>query len=903
MTKKRKTLYLVDGANYVFRAYYAMPHLSNAKGQPTGALYGFAQMLLKLVREEKPDYLAVCFDLPGPTFRDEIFEDYKANRKEPPEDLAQQFPFVRPLVEAMGIVALDKVGFEADDLIGTLAKKHEDECDVVIVSGDKDLMQLVGEHVTILDEMKGLRAGIPEVRDRFGVNPEQVIDVLGLAGDASDNIPGVNGIGIKTAIKLIQEYGSLESVIENAGKIKGVMGRKVAAQAEQARLSFRLATIDSNVSFNLHLKDLECRNVEAAGVKELFKEFEFSKLLGDVAPQKAISYDNYRLVTDEKGLRGACKVLKDKKILSLDLETTSLNTMQAEIVGISLCWAPGESAYVPVGHRSALKTGQTGDLFGSAEQLIPEQLPADLVWNHLRPILADPAIAKIGQNLNYDLTILKRLGIDVEGVAFDTMLASYVLDPGQDHSLDAQAQRHLEHRTIRYDEVTGKGRDKRNFSEVTLEEAFHYAAEDADVALRLKELLLPRIEAEGMHDLYYDMEMRLLPVLIDMQLVGVKVHAKRLAELEKDFSKRLAGLEGEIFAAAGAEFNINSPKQLGAILFEKLGLTGGKRTKTGFSTNQSVLEDLADVHPVPRMVLDYRSLSKLKGTYIDALPQLIDPATGRVHTSFNQARAATGRLSSSDPNLQNIPVRGEEGRKIREAFVAEEGFCLISADYSQIELRVLAQIARDPALVDAFAHGRDVHAITAAGIFGVDVGEVSREQRAVGKTVNFATIYGQTAFGLAKQLGIDPGEAAHYIESYFKRYPAVASLRDQILEDTRRDGFVTTLMGRRRFFPDIESSNGGIRQIAERMAFNTVFQGTAADIIKIAMIDIHAKLPKVSPESRMILQVHDELLFEAPDAEAEKVAAFAKERMEGALDLDVPLVVDVGIAKNWAEAH
>jgi DNA polymerase-1 len=907
MSPKHKTLYLIDGANFVFRAYYAIRGLSNSKGFPTNALYGFANMLLKLLREENPDYIAVCFDTKEPTFRDKMYAEYKANRKEPPEDLVQQFPYVIPMVEALGLPVVEKPGFEADDLIGTLATRFaSDDLHVVIASGDKDLMQLVGDHVTILDEMKGLRIGRDEVREKFGVGPEGVVEVLSLMGDSSDNIPGVPGVGPKTAKKLIAEYGSLEAVLENAERVPGKVGERLKEGAELARLSMRLVTIDKNVSLKFDLKNFERRAPGGEKLAELFKELEFTKLLESLVPQKGLSYQDYRLVQDEAGLKSVVKDIKNKKIVSFDLETTSLDTMIAAIVGISLSWSAGEAAYIPLGHveGGGKGTGSNIDLFAAAhDKPVSGQMNRELAYTILRPLLADPAVKKIGQNLNYDLSILRRLGFEVNGVEFDTMLASYVLDPAEGHGLDAMARQYLDHSTIKYEDVTGKGKEKISFAEVALDKACEYACEDADVAFRLAGLFRQRLEEEGLQALFHEIEMPVLDVLVDMELAGVKIDADKLRAQGVEFEKELATLESEIHRLAGREFNIGSPKQLGEILFEGLKLPGGKRTKTGFSTNQSVLEELATDHELPNLVLRWRSLGKLKSTYIDALPAMIDPHTGRVHTTFNQAQTATGRLSSSDPNLQNIPIRTEEGRRIREAFVAEEGFSLISADYSQIELRVLAGMSGEGALIEAFGRGEDVHALTASGIFGVKPPEVTREQRAVGKTVNFATIYGQTSYGLSKQLGIPPGEAQDYIDNYFLKYPRVAEYRVEILEGARRTGRVTTLFGRRRFFTDIESTNGQLRQLAERMAFNTVFQGTAADIIKRAMIEVHAHLGSVSKEARLLLQVHDELIIEAPDADVQAVSAFVVEKMSRAAKLSVPLVVDVGAAKNWAEAH
>ncbi|MBT3181474.1 MAG: DNA polymerase I [Deltaproteobacteria bacterium] len=904
MSKKR--LYLVDGANYVFRAYYAIRNLSNSKGFPTNALYGFAQMLLKLMKEERPDYIAVCFDRSEPTFRDEIYSEYKANRDEPPDDLKLQFPYVQPLTTALGLKAIDKVGFEADDIIGTLAKRYASEgVDVVIVSGDKDLMQLVDSNVSILDEMKGKRIGQKEVIEKFGVGPEGVTEVLGLAGDTSDNIPGVPGVGMKTAAKLIREYGTLEAVIDNADRITGAVGRKIKENVEKARLSHQLVKIDMDVPVKVALEELLPGELGASGGSELFKELGFTKILSEVVKrpvESAISFESYRLITEETTLKKVLKSINNKDILSIDLETTSLDSMQAEIVGFALSWEAGEAAYIPVGHKSSDNDGgeSAGPLFATPKEV--DQLPFDLVKEALLPVLSNKKIKKIGQNLNYDFTILKRYGFELDPISFDTMLASYLLNPTEKHGLDSMSLRCLGHQTIKYDEVAGKGKSQVNFSEVSPDNAFEYACEDADVALRLAEIFKPQID-KYFSDLYYKMELPLLEVLVDMQIAGMKIDQSQLKTLDNEFTKRLLDLEKAIYDAAGEEFKINSPKQLGVVLFEKLGLPGGKKTKTGFSTSQDILEGLADDHDLPKLVLNYRTLSKLKSTYVDSLQSLINPNTKRVHTSFNQARTATGRLSSSDPNLQNIPARSEEGRRIRYAFIAEEGNLLLSADYSQIELRVLAHMSNETNLVDAFSKGLDVHAITAAGIFGCKVRDVTKEQRAVGKTVNFSVIYGQTSYGLSRQLGIAPGEAAEYIENYFKKYPGVAKYRDKVLEEARSRGFVETLFGRRRPVTDINSSNKQLQQFAERTAFNTVFQGTAADIIKVAMISIHNGLSKVSQGSKMILQVHDELVFEIPKDDIGAVQKFVVEEMESPVKLSVPLVVDVGVANNWADAH
>jgi DNA polymerase I len=902
---KKKKLFLIDGANHLFRAYYALPRFSNSKGQPTGALYGFAQMLRKLIASHEPDYMVVCLDMKAPTFRHELYDGYKANRDEPPEDLVEQFPFVNPVIEALGIPLIGMEGFEADDVIGTLAKHFiSADLDVVIVSGDKDLMQLIEPGITILDEMKKKVISEAGVVEKFGVSPDKVVEVMGLAGDSSDNIPGVPGIGIKTATKLIERFGTIEDAIAHASEVKGAVGRKLADNVELARLSRKLVEIDISVPLKLTLKEMQINSDYSESAQKLFKELEFTRFLEVRESSAALSFEKYRLITQESDLRKLANTIKNKKILSIDLETTSLDPVSAEIVGFSLAWSRGEAAYVPVAHREsgAGSPGENCDLFQS-DDLLPGQIPYEVVAEIIGGLLADPNIRKIGQNLNYDFTILRRLGFEIRGEIFDTMLASYILDPSGEHGLDALSEKFLDHKTIKYSDVVGKGKSKLRFDEVALDVARDYACEDSDVAFQLEPILSEGLEELQQNDLMFGMEMPLMDVLIEMQLAGMKIDADRLMEIGKEFGARLSELEGRIHELAGETFNVNSPKQLGEILFGKLGLPGGKKTKTGFSTNQAVLESLSRDHEMPKLVLDYRSLAKLKNTYADALVEMINPTTGRVHTSFNQARTATGRLSSSGPNLQNIPARSEEGRRIREAFICEDGFALMSADYSQIELRVLAHMSGDKTLIEAFRDGLDIHAITASEIFDVSVEDVEDWQRRVGKTVNFATIYGQSSFGLSKQLDIAIDEAASYIDAYFRRYPGVEKYRDEILGKARENGFVETLFGRRRLVTDITSTNKQLVQFAERASFNTVIQGTAADIIKRAMIEIQGKLAGVSKGSRMILQVHDELLFEVPEADVEAVTNFVKEEMEGAVELDVPLLVDIGMAKNWADAH
>lgn len=886
-TKMSNNFYIIDGTNYIFRAYYAVRHLSTSKGFPTNAIYGFTTMLLRLLREEKPDHIAIVFDSGKPSFREEIYPEYKANREEPPDDLIQQFPHIPRIVEAFNIPSVSVEGVEADDVIGTLAKKAESEGKkVIIVTGDKDFMQLVNNNISILDTMKEKRIGPAQVVEKFGVEPDQVTDVLGLAGDASDNIPGIHGIGPKTAVKLIKEFGSVEGLIKSADKLEGGLRDKIRNEAKSAELSKKLATIHTTVDIKIDPEDLLAKPPKQKLLHDILKEFEFSSLLSELTPKAKLSFDKYELIMTEKQLDALCKKLKSAERFAFDTETTSLDAIQAHLVGLSFSWADGEAAYIPVGH-SGLDAAN--------------QLPLENVLSKLRPIFKDPKIKKIGQNCKYDMAVLAKYDVEVTPIECDTMIASYVLNPAGPHNMDDLAQQNLDHTTIKYHDVTGKGKNEVNFSDTEIAKASTYSCEDADVTLRLYNVLMPQIKGSKVEDLFFNMEMPLMHVLLKMELSGVKIDVPLLNKMGREFEKDLKLLEEKIYKEAGSEFNINSPKQLGVILFENLGLPGAKKTKTGYSTDVDVLNGLALHHKLPALILEYRSLSKLKGTYIDSLPELINPKTGRVHTDFNQTVAETGRLSSSDPNLQNIPIRTEAGKRIREAFIADEGFILMSADYSQIELRILAHIANEEALIEAFNNNVDVHSVTAAGIFGVKPEKVTPEQRAVGKTVNFATIYGQSAFGLSKQLKIGVDTAQEYIDNYFRRYPSVAKYREKAMKEARKNGYVETLFGRRRYAPDMNSKNGNIRQNAERMAFNTIFQGTAADIIKKAMIEIDAKLNNVSKKSRMLIQVHDELIFEIPEEDLSKVKKFISDTMCGVVKLKIPLVVDVGSGKNWAE--
>jgi DNA polymerase-1 len=889
---EKETLYLLDGSSYIYRAYFAIRHLSSPTGFPTNALYGFTQMLLKVMKDHAPAHVAVVFDAGKVTFRHEIFPSYKANRAAMPDDLVPQLEPIKQMVRAFSIPALELPGFEADDIIGTIAKDCEAKgMKCVVVTGDKDLMQIVSDNVTLLDTMKEKSFGIPDVIEKFGVPPERVVDVLGLWGDASDNIPGVPGIGEKTAKKLMEEFGSLDNLLAHASEVKGKNGERLVECADQARLSRQLATIDCAVPIEYRLEDFAVSPADNRRLAALFREYGFTTLMKDLTSSPTLSCDHYHVVLEEDELRGLVAQLTEAPSFAVDLETTSLNPMDARIVGIALSCKAHEAWYVPMGHR----------YLGA-----PEQLPESLVMGLLGPLLTDPAKAKIGQNIKYDYQILRRSGIKMEGVWCDTMLAAYLLNPARSsQGLDALSVEYLDHRMISYEEVTGKGKAQVNFCEVDLDRAGPYSCEDADAAFLLHELLLPKVKAQGMEELLFDLEMPLVEILAEMELCGVKLDIQLMKELSTRFGQQLVELEARIHELSGGPFNINSPKQLGEILFERLGLAVGKKTKgkTGWSTNVEELERLAEEHEVAKLLLLYRSISKLKSTYTDALPRMIDPQTGRLHTSYNQAVTNTGRLSSSDPNLQNIPVRGEEGRGIRRAFIAEEGALVMSADYSQIELRVLAHLSKDPVLCDAFAKGEDIHLRTAAEVFDIFPAFVTPDMRRQAKVINFGVIYGQGAFSLAKELGITPKQAKVFIENYFERHAGARKFLDDCIREAEVCGFVTTILGRRLSIPDIGSQNHNVRAFAQRNATNYPIQGSAADIIKAAMVKVTKRMRAEEVKSRLIMQVHDELVFEVPAGERELMEKLVREEMEGALPLAVPLKVDLNFGLNWSEAH
>ncbi len=886
----RLKLFLIDGSSYLYRAFFAIGHLSNTRGLPTNATYGFTQMLLKLLKDHRPDYLAVIFDSKAPTFRSKMYEEYKANRPAMPDGLTPQIPYVKKIIDGYRIAVLEMEGYEADDLIGTVAKRLESEVDVVIITGDKDILQLVDERVQVYDTMKEKRFGVDEVIQRFGVSPEQVVDVMGLAGDSIDNIPGVPGIGEKTAIQLIKTYGSIENLLAHVEEISQKrLKENLRTHGDLARLSRQLATIHTDVPIRYRLEDFHLSPPDLKKLKEIFKELEFNRLLKELLDQRVPppSKRDYRLVTDRNQLFALLEDLRRNAPFSIDLETTSPYPMWADLVGISLSYAPHQAFYIPLGHRDS------GPI---------QQLPLSWGLEQLKPLLEDREVKKVGQNVKYDWIVLKRYGIDLQGIEGDTMIASYLLNPTKhNHNLSELAQEYLDRSVTNYKEVVGTGMKEVTFDQIGLEKARDYSGEDADVTLQLSHLLFPKLKEEGFKDLFDRVEMPLVIVLAKMEMNGVKIDSDLLLEYSKEIETQLEQKIDRIYALAGEEFNINSSQQLRKILFDKLKLPVIKKTKTGASTDVDVLTKLSLQHDLPLEILTYRNLSKLKSTYIDALPKLIHPKTDRVHTSYNQTVTATGRLSSSDPNLQNIPIRTEEGNRIRRAFIPEEGRLLVSADYSQIELRILAHLSKDETLIRAFQSDEDIHARTASEIFGVPMEKVTSSMRREAKVINFGIIYGMSAYGLSQQLGIEPKIAQDYIDGYFKKYIGVQAYIEKTLQEARQRGYVMTLLHRRRYLPEIDSSTVAVRQAAERMAVNTPLQGTAADMIKIAMIHIQNRIEDLGLSTKMIMQVHDELVFEVPEEELQRAISMIRNEMETVMDLSVPLKIAISSGKNWAE--
>ena len=890
---KSKILYLIDGSSYIYRAYHAVRHLSTTQGLPTNATFGFSNMLLKLLSDRKPEHMAMAFDAKGPTFRHEIYEAYKANRPPMPEDLAVQIPYIKKVVEGMNIASLELAGYEADDIIGTLARAaREKGFHVVMVTGDKDFKQLVSPGISIWDPMKDRTIDYAGLKKDFGLEPSQWVDVMGLSGDTSDNIPGVPGIGEKTAISLIKTFGSVEGIFENLDKVtRKKLRENLTNFREQAMLSRRLVAINTEVPLSVEIASLRVSGPDAETLARLFKDLEFQRLQKQFPIKTDLSHKNYRVILNDEALKGLIDELKQAGMFCLDIETTAKDPMQAEVVGLSFACRPNQAAYIPLRHR----------YFGA-----PRQLDPDRTLGSLKPLLEDPNLAKVGQNIKYDWIVLKRSGIDLQGVIFDTMVASYLLNPTRRaHNLETIAAEYLDHKMISYKEVTGDKKGDKGFDEVPVEDAVPYACEDADITLMAYEALKPKLQEGCFDSLFKKLEMPLIPVLVDMEMSGICVDKGRLEALSKEFERQLHEIEGRIYAIAGESFNIQSHQQLGRILFEKLKLPIQKKTKkkTGYSTDVQVLTTLSLEHELPALVLQYRSLAKLKSTYADALVDLIHPETRRIHTSYNQTVTATGRLSSSDPNLQNIPVRTEEGRKIRAAFVPRKGWTLLSADYSQIELRLLAHYSEDPSLVEAFEKDQDIHARTATEVFELLPNLITQEMRRQAKVINFGIIYGMSPFRLSKELGISQKMAKIYIENYFRRYKGVKLFIEETIQDARKAGKVTTLLGRHRLLPDISSKNRTAREFAERTAVNTPLQGTAADLIKLAMIQIHRAFGEMRLETKMLLQVHDELVFEVPPQELTTVQKYVAEIMEGVYRLRVPLKVDVKTGPNWAEVH
>ena len=893
-------LYLIDGNSYVYRAYYAIRGLSTSKGFPTNAIYGFMNMLLKIIREKKPDNIVVSFDSAVPTERHRIYEKYKAHRPETPRELVRQMPHVREMVSAFNIKIFEAPGYEADDLLGTVAKKAASEgMNVFIVTGDKDMLQLVGDGIKIYDPMKDKILDEEYVKERFNVGPERITDFMALTGDVADNIPGIKGVGEKTAKELLSEFTSLDDLLNNTNRIrKEKLRLLVSENVNLVRLSKKLATIDTSVPLNIDTEEFRLREPDWPSLLALFREFEFGSLI-KLIPSGISGKISCETVLSIERLKEIAASIRYE--FAFDIEATDRNPVTAGLAGLALCMEKRHAYYIPASH---------------SYPGVPAQINKKDILKEFFKIFEDEMIAKIGHNLKYDILILKQGGISVKGTLFDTMIASYLINPNKPvHSLEEVALEYLSYRKKTFMEVLGK---KSSFSEVSLEEAVPYASEDASLSHELKEILFNKLRENDLENIYFNIEMPLVYVLADMEEAGVKIDTDKLKGISKELERELDGIQRRIYFLAGEEFNINSPKQLSKVLFHSLGFQPRKKTKTGFSTEISVLEYLAESHELPGEILNYRSLNKLKTTYIDVLPTLINPKTGRIHTSFNQTATATGRLSSSDPNLQNIPIRGEWGKRIRETFIAEAGIesestrshrtesqrednLLLSADYSQVELRILAHLSQDYGLIDAFRNNLDIHTRTASEILGIPIDKVTPDIRRIAKTVNFGVIYGISPFGLSETLSISMDDAKKYIEQYFNRHLGVKSYIERTIEEARNRGYVSTLFGRRRAIPEIKNKNSNIRQQGERLAINSPIQGTAADIIKIAMINIWKSLKGL--KTRMILQVHDELLFELPTQELTTVKDIVKKEMEGAITLSVPLSVDINYGKNWSEAH
>ena len=891
--KNDRTLYLIDGSAYIYRAYHAIRNLANSKGLPTNAAFGFTRMLIKLIEDRSPEYVVMFFDAKGPTFRHEIYQDYKANRPPMPEDLSIQIPYIKEITHGFNISVIEMQGFEADDLIGTFkCQAEKDGFFVVMVTGDKDFVQLVTDNAVIWDPMKEKTIDIKTVRDDFGIEPYQMIDVMALSGDASDNIPGVPGIGPKTALSLIKTFGTVERLYESVHTItKKKQHENLVQYKEQAFMSKELVKINIDVPVPFNPENFNYKTPDNTRLSKLFKNLEFRQLQQAFPKRSDLSNKNYRAIYDMSALFDLIERLKKAEMFAIDTETTSKDPMKAKLVGLSFSMKPDEAFYIPCAHD-----------YPEA----PAQLELKKVLSQLKPVLENSDVKKIGQNIKYDWMVLKRHGINLAGVFFDTMLASYLINPSKRaHNLDQIALDFLDHKTITYKEISGKGKKDVSFSEIPLEKAVPYSCEDADITLMAHHVLMPLIDRADLMELYNNVELPLVPVLMNMEMTGVCVDKEKLMDLSKSFEHQLEQLESMIYSIAGEEFNIRSSQQMGRILFEKLKLPVQKKTrkKTGYSTDVNVLTALADKHELPELILRHRTLAKLKSTYTDALLDLVHPETGRIHTSYNQTVTATGRLSSSDPNLQNIPIRTDEGMEIRKAFVPRKEWILVSADYSQIELRILAHYADDDILIEAFKHDEDIHTRTATEVFQVFPSFVTSELRRQAKVINFGIVYGMSPYGLSKELGISRKMAKTYIDNYFARYKGVKRFVDQTISDARKTQKTSTLLGRIRLLPDINSPNKVVREFAERTAINTPIQGTAADLIKLAMIRVDAAFRENGLNSAMLLSVHDEIVFEVPPEELASVMVLVKEIMEGIWNLKVPLKVNLASGDNWAEAH
>ena len=905
--QKGQKLFLIDGSALAYRSYFAFIQnpLINSRGENTSAIYGFIRTLFKIFDEEKPDYIAVVFDTSEPTFRHKAYKAYKATREKMPDEMSEQLPILRQVIEALRIPIIEVPGYEADDILATLALKAKERgLQVFLVTSDKDLMQLVDSDIKIynlrrrIDDAEIL--GPPEVEEKMGVPPEQIRDFLALVGDSSDNIPGVPKVGKKTAQSLLREYRSLDNLLDHLDEVASNSVRESLRQnTEQARVSQQLVTLDTNVPIDLDLDRLRLKEPDQQKTLELFTRLEFASLMDRIAGETKIDTTHYHTVRDEQQLQSLVDKLKQAGHFTFDLETTSQNPMMAEIVGFSFSCKEGEAFYVPVSAPP-----EDADPYAHLT-MKPKQGEEIDLREALGPILTDETLAKNAQNAKYDILVLSQYGIRVRGLRFDTMLASYLLNPtGRQHNLDLLALEHLNIKKIPTSDLIGKGKKQISMRDVPLNLVARYACEDADVTERLRRLFEPRLKEAGLWELFQEVEIPLITVLVHMEETGVALDRSYLEAMSRDMEQQLRALEETIYDMAGERFNINSTQQLAKILFEKLKLPTGRRTKTGYSTDAAVLEKLAKDYELPRKLLEYREISKLKSTYVDALPRLINPRTGRVHTSYNQTVAATGRLSSSDPNLQNIPIRTEIGRQIRRAFIpGKPGWKILDADYSQIELRIMAHLSKDENLIRAFQNGEDVHRATAANVFGVPPDEVTPELRRRAKEINFGIMYGMGVYGLAQRLEITPEEAQAIIQEYFVKYPGVNDFIIRTLNEARQKGYVTTLLNRRRYLPEILSENRRVREFAERTAINTPIQGTAADMIKVAMIRIDRRLQEEKLQSKMIMQVHDELVFEAPEEELETLRALVAYEMANALELDVPIKVDIGIGNNWLEAH